>query len=61
MKNKTTAGIFALLFGPIGLHRFYLGERKLGRLYMIATALLFMMSVRVDAPIVNDHGHPDVY
>lgn len=52
MKNKTTAGIFALFFGPLGLHRFYLGERKLGRLYLMATALLFMASVKMDGPIV---------
>ncbi|MBK9016435.1 MAG: NINE protein [Saprospiraceae bacterium] len=56
MKNKTTAGIYALLFGPIGLHRFYLGERKLGKFYLIATILLFMFSIRVDGPVVMIMG-----
>ncbi len=51
MKNKTTAGIFALLFGPTGLHRFYLGERRLGKVYLIATALLFAFSFKVNGPI----------
>jgi TM2 domain-containing membrane protein YozV len=52
MKNKTTAGIFALLFGHLGIHRFYLGERKLGRLYLLGTFLLFFLSVQMEAPIV---------
>jgi TM2 domain-containing membrane protein YozV len=52
MKNKTTAGVFALLFGPFGLHRFYLGDRKMGKLYAIATALLFMASFKMNGPIV---------
>lgn len=56
MKNKTTAGLFALLFGPLGIHRFYLGDRKLGRLYAVATAILFVMSVRAGAPFVMIMG-----
>ncbi len=52
MKNKTTAGIFALLFGPFGLHRFYLGDQKMGKLYAIATAFLFFASFKINAPIV---------
>ncbi|MBI5916284.1 MAG: NINE protein [Bacteroidetes bacterium] len=56
MKNKTTAGIFAFFFGPLGLHRFYLGQRTLGRLYLVATALLFMFSIKVDGPVVMVMG-----
>ncbi|MCU0346007.1 MAG: NINE protein [Saprospiraceae bacterium] len=52
MKKKTTAGIFALLFGPVGLHRFYLGDRKLGKLYAITTAFLFFASFKMNGPIV---------
>lgn len=52
MRNKTTAGIFALLFGPIGIHRFYLGERRLGRFYVVATVLLFMGSIKIGGPLV---------
>ena len=35
MKNKTTAGIFALVFGGLGVHRFYLGQKGLGILYLV--------------------------
>lgn len=35
MKNKTTAGIFALVFGGLGVHRFYLGQKGLGILYLL--------------------------
>jgi len=52
MKNKTTAGIFALLFGHLGIHRFYLGERKLGKFYLLGTFFLFFLSVKMNAPIV---------
>jgi TM2 domain-containing membrane protein YozV len=34
MKNKTTAGIFALLFGGIGIHKFYLGKIGTGIVYI---------------------------
>lgn len=30
MKDKTTAGILALLLGGIGAHKFYLGRTGLG-------------------------------
>ena len=33
MKNKTTAGLFALFLGWAGIHRFYLGQIGLGILY----------------------------
>ncbi len=33
MKNKTTAGLFALFLGWTGLHRFYLGQIGYGILY----------------------------
>lgn len=56
MKNKSTAGVFALLFGAFGLHRFYLGQRKLGIFYMVATVCLFIISVTAEAPIVMIMG-----
>ena len=33
MRNKTTAGLFALFLGWAGIHRFYLGQIGLGILY----------------------------
>ena len=35
MKQRTTAGIFALLLGGIGVHRFYVGDNGLGILYLL--------------------------
>lgn len=34
MKNKTTAGILALLLGGLGVHKFYLGNTGKGILYL---------------------------
>lgn len=34
-KNKTTAGVFALLLGGIGIHKFYLGQVAAGILYIV--------------------------
>ncbi len=35
MKDKTLAGLLALILGSLGIHRFYLGQTKLGILYII--------------------------
>lgn len=35
MRNKTLAAIFALFFGSLGVHRFYLGQVGLGILYLV--------------------------
>jgi len=35
VKNKTTAGILAILLGGLGIHKFYLGKGGLGVLYLI--------------------------
>jgi len=35
MKDKTLAGLLALVLGTLGVHRFYLGQTKLGILYII--------------------------
>lgn len=42
MKSKTAATLFAFFFGWIGVHRFYLGQRVLGVLYII---LLFTFGI----------------
>ena len=36
VKNKTTAGILALLLGGIGIHKFYLGSWGWGIVYIVA-------------------------
>lgn len=35
MKNKTTAGTFALFLGIFGAHHFYLGNKLLGVIYVL--------------------------
>ena len=35
MKNKTTAGILAILLGALGIHKFYLGNNKGGVIYLL--------------------------
>ena len=35
MKNKYTAILLALFVGGIGIHRFYLGQTKIGLLYLV--------------------------
>ena len=34
-KDRTTAGIFAILLGGIGVHKFYLGKTGQGILYLL--------------------------
>lgn len=34
-KSRTTAGIFALLLGGLGAHKFYLGKTGMGLVYLI--------------------------
>ena len=34
-KNKSTAGLLALLLGGIGAHKFYLGQSGMGLIYLI--------------------------
>src|SRR5215813_12995934 len=35
MKNRITAALLAFFLGGIGIHRFYLGETRLGVLYLV--------------------------
>ncbi|MEM6320874.1 MAG: NINE protein [Bacteroidota bacterium] len=41
MKNKWVAFVLAFLFGMFGVHRFYLGQRKLGFIYAAIFAIGF--------------------
>jgi len=49
MKDKNVAGILALFFGWIGIHRFYLGQVGLGILY----ALLFWSGISAVLGIID--------
>mgnify|MGYP002626130972 CR=1 FL=1 len=54
MKNKNVAGLLALFFGIFGTHRFYLGQRGIGILYILAFFLGMMITVASDgeAPFI---------
>lgn len=50
MKKKRVAGFLALFLGTFGLHRFYLGQRFKGMLYLILFILGFIMAVEGNDP-----------
>jgi TM2 domain-containing membrane protein YozV len=35
MKNRVVAGLFAILLGGLGIHKFYLGQNGTGILYLV--------------------------
>ena len=35
MKSKTTAGILAIVFNMIGVHKFYMGDNKNGLIWLL--------------------------
>lgn len=47
-KSKTTAGLLALFLGGAGAHKFYLGQWKMGLLY-----LLFIWTEKRDKSVTN--------
>lgn len=52
MKKKEVAGILALLLGPMGVHRFYLGRRFQGILHLFLFAIMFMATIEEHAPFI---------
>jgi len=52
MKKKKTAALLAFLFGIFGVHRFYLGEKVKGFLYLGFFMTMFIASVEEDAPFI---------
>ena len=47
MKDKTTAGVLALLLGGVGVHKFYLGQTGAGIVYLLFcwTSIPFIVSL----------------
>lgn len=52
MKKKSTAAILAVILGPYGLHRFYLGQRPLGIMYMFFGCFFTMLTIEEGVPII---------
>jgi len=48
MKNRTLAGLLALFFGALGVHRFYLGQTGLGILYICLFFISWILGI-IDA------------
>lgn len=48
MKDKTLAGILALFFGGLGVHRFYLGQVGWGIVYLILIPVAWLLGI-IDA------------
>ena len=51
-KGKFVAAFLAFFFGMLGVHRFYLGQKLKGILYMLAFVFSLIISFEGDAPIV---------
>lgn len=52
MKNKILAGFLALFFGMLGVHRFYLGRRFQGILYVILFFITLTATIDEHVPFV---------
>ncbi len=52
MKKKNVAGFLALFLGVFGVHRFYLGQRFLGFLYMVITFFAVIISAEENVPAI---------
>lgn len=52
MKNKTVTAILAMFFGFFGVHRFYLGQRALGVIYMVLSFFTIMITAEEGVPLV---------
>lgn len=44
-KKKSTAAIFAFLFGSLGVHRFYLGEKSKGMFRLCIQIFIVILSI----------------
>ncbi len=51
--NKTTYCVLALLFGVLGLHKFYSGKTKEGIIYLICFAIGFPALVTIILSFVD--------
>lgn len=52
MKKKSIAALLAMMLGPYGLHRFYLGQRALGIVYLVIGTFLTMVTIIEGEPAI---------
>jgi hypothetical protein len=50
-KRRTTVLLLCLFLGWLGCHRFYVGKRRSGRIYLLTSGLLFL-GVLVDLSLI---------
>ena len=43
-KNKTTYGILAIIFGALGIHKFYVGDTKHGIIMLLISLCTFFIA-----------------
>ncbi|MDH3649701.1 MAG: NINE protein, partial [Saprospiraceae bacterium] len=51
-RSKYLAGVLAFFFGVLGIHRFYLGRRTQGILYLVAAFIGLMMTIEEGFPAI---------
>jgi TM2 domain-containing membrane protein YozV len=53
MKDKTTAALLALLLGPIGAHKFYLGRSGMGVVYLVLSFTFVLSFIPLIAGFID--------
>ena len=56
MKSKKVTAVLALLFGVLGVHRFYLGKKLLGILYLALFFFSLAITIEEGAPLIIASG-----
>ena len=51
--NKTTAGLLAIFLGPLGIHKFYLGFRGPGIIYLLGTIFIIGIPFTFTVPLIE--------
>lgn len=53
MKDKTNAALLALLLGPLGAHKFYLGRSGIGVVYLVLTLTIVLAWIPAIAGFID--------
>lgn len=52
MKSKKITAVLALMFGMLGVHRFYLGKKFLGVIYLLLFFTSLMITIEEGVPVI---------